>query len=530
MKTKSINLFIFTSLLIVFACERDWNNPWDEFNNLSPDEWAPQNLQIMDVSITEKKLTWTYDGDSRIEGFKLDRKKGDEPWQVAYQTFPKETREWNDTEITPDPSLTYQYRLYAFAGKNCSGQITKSVNAQISAPSNLQITPNSITSVTLSWQDNSNGEDGFKIDRKINSGAWELIFASVGSNLTSFTDININWQTNDYTYRVYSFYDSYNSSTIESAISWPEVNTTSASNVTYNSATSGGSVTIQGNYSISARGICYGTAANPDISGAHTTDGSGVGAFSSNLTGLIQVTSYNMRAYATTSFGTSYGPQINFTTLPWQCGTTFTDSRDNNDYLTVQIGNQCWMRENLAYLPSVSPSSNGSLSLSYYYVYGYEGTSVTEAIATSNYQTYGVLYNWPASSTACPEGWHLPSDAEWTVLTDYVSSQPEYLCNSNTDFIAKAFAANAFWNSSANVCAVGNDQNTNNATNFAVLPGGYRNYNGNFYDIGHYGTFWGSTQNSSGADWYRYLSSGNAVVSRIYDGKDYGFSMRCLRD
>ncbi len=687
-------LFSIITLVSFLSCERDWNNPWDEFNTHSPEEWAPQNLQITDVSITEKKLTWTYDGDSRIEGFKIDRKKGDEPWQVAYQIFPKETREWSDAEIIPDPSLTYEYRLYSFAGKNSSGgqtvpslvnfaaptnmqteklsdnsykltwtdnstgeqgfkidrkidenawitafakvpdnqttftdtnvfratnveyrvygfyegyesgkssittsaEITaptnlvisqssisyitltwqdnsngedgfrierkyeegdwefltttkynlfednnfqlntqvyyricayfgqynstwaeKDFNSQIPAPSNLQITPNSITSVTLNWLDNSNGEEGFKIDRKLNSGAWEIEFATVGSNQFSFTDNEVDWLQNNYYYRVYSHFGEYNSGTVENAISCPEVTTNAASNVTYNSAISGGSVTIQGNYSISARGICFGTSPNPDIFGPHTTDGSGAGSFSSNLTGLIPVTAYNMRAYATTSWGTSYGPHMNFTTLvsPWQCGTTFTDSRDNNDYFTVQIGNQCWMKENLAYLPSVSPSANGSQNSPYYYVYGYQGTNVTTAKATANYQTYGVLYNWPASLTACPVGWHLPSDAEWTILTDYLGGE-------SVAGGEMKETGTTHWQSP--------NTGATNSSGFTGLPGGDRDGSGSFGYIFQQSYTWSSSEYTIPNSLARRLSYNNANIIRNSYNKSYGFNVRCLRD
>jgi uncharacterized protein (TIGR02145 family) len=91
---------------------------------------------------------------------------------------------------------------------------------------------------------------------------------------------------------------------------------------------------------------------------------------------------------------------------------TFTDTRDGNVYNWVQIGDQVWMAENLAYLPSVNRVDDGSEDAtgSYYYVYGYDGTNVAEAKATTNYTTYGVLYNWTAamdgsvSSTANPSG------------------------------------------------------------------------------------------------------------------------------
>ena len=86
---------------------------------------------------------------------------------------------------------------------------------------------------------------------------------------------------------------------------------------------------------------------------------------------------------------------------------------DGKTYKTVKIGNQWWMAENLAYLPSVGPYDIQSVINPMYYVYDYLGTNVNEAKATENYRTYGVLYNWPAAKSACPIGWHLPSDEEW---------------------------------------------------------------------------------------------------------------------
>lgn len=94
----------------------------------------------------------------------------------------------------------------------------------------------------------------------------------------------------------------------------PSVTTTVASSVTQNSAISGGEVTSGGATEVTARGICWGTAINPDISGDHTIDGTGTGAFTSNLNGLLESTIYHVRAYATNSYGTSFGDDLQFTT------------------------------------------------------------------------------------------------------------------------------------------------------------------------------------------------------------------------
>ena len=97
---------------------------------------------------------------------------------------------------------------------------------------------------------------------------------------------------------------------------------------------------------------------------------------------------------------------------------TFTDSRDGKTYKWVKIGKQVWMAENLAYLPVVSTSAEGSLIDPYYYVYDYEGSDVATAKSNSAYSTYGALYNWPAAVEACPSGWHLPNENEWATLAE----------------------------------------------------------------------------------------------------------------
>ena len=86
----------------------------------------------------------------------------------------------------------------------------------------------------------------------------------------------------------------------------------------------------------------------------------------------------------------------------------FTDPRDGNVYPCVKIGNQVWMTENLRYLPSVNAPNDGSTTEPKYYVYGNTGTDVEVAKATTNYQTYGVLYNWPGAMASAPTGFHVP--------------------------------------------------------------------------------------------------------------------------
>ena len=221
-----------------------------------------------------------------------------------------------------------------------------------------------------------------------------------------------------------------------------------------------------------------------------------------------------------------YKPTIEETTSG-----TFIDSRDGNEYNWVQIGDQVWMAENLAYLPSVNMVADGSEDAagSYYYVYGYDGTNVADAKATDNYATYGVLYNWTAamdgeaSSTTnpsgiqgvCPAGWHVPSDAEWTELTDYLGGE--------------SVAGGKLKETGTTHWASPNTGATNE-TGFTALPGGYRNVDGTFGDIGSYGHWWSATEFNAASAWYRYVGDDHSDVGRSRYFKEVGFSVRCVRD
>jgi uncharacterized protein (TIGR02145 family) len=214
---------------------------------------------------------------------------------------------------------------------------------------------------------------------------------------------------------------------------------------------------------------------------------------------------------------------------------TFVDSRDGNEYEWITLGDQIWMAENLAYLPSVNTTGSTHGLDPRYYVYEYDGTDVEEAKSSFNYTTYGVLYNWPAATDACPTGWHLPADEEWMELEiylgmSYTEAYSEYY--RGTDQGSQLAGNEALWvdNALENNYAFG-------STGFDALPGGF--YYSSFIDIGYDGYWWTASEYESSAhqyqgiythSWARRIRNSYSSVWRSYDYKGEGFSVRCVKD
>lgn len=203
---------------------------------------------------------------------------------------------------------------------------------------------------------------------------------------------------------------------------------------------------------------------------------------------------------------------------------TFTDSRDGKVYKTIKIGNQTWLAENLAYLPVVNRSTEGSATETRYYVYGYQGNDVNEAKATTNYQTYGALYNYKAAVQACPPGWHLPTDEEWKELETFIGINPDLLDGNGGrgEPEGDKLKATSGWE---------NNGNGSNESGFTAIPGGIRAYEGTFNVKGEWAEFWSSTSDGTpNASWNRYLVYENSEVGRWPFDHQYGLSVRCVKD
>ena len=199
---------------------------------------------------------------------------------------------------------------------------------------------------------------------------------------------------------------------------------------------------------------------------------------------------------------------------------SFIDTRDGNEYATVKIGEQTWMAENLRYVGNVSMGSMASSAIAYRY---YPSNNA------SNVSTYGYLYNWTAamngssSSSAnpsgvqgiCPNGWHLPSNDEWTQLRDALD---------NTDVGPKLAGSAELW---ASGTLSGNS--SFGTSGFNALPSGA--YMTNQYPyFGEATYFWSATENDSDNGLGRSLRYNSTGCSVLMGGKQQGYSIRCVRN
>jgi len=195
-------LLIIPLLFLFTTCEkpeRIWSNPNDPESERSV--WTPTDLQIEQISVTQIKLNWNDNAEGE-DGFKIDRKIDDGVWEIGYGEVKEDYVEWIDTSAVPH-SINH-YRLYAFARENNSEIIEKSINPSFPTPTNLQVIQISDVEIKLTWEDNSYGEDGYRIDRKVSDGSWDVGYGDVSSDIEEWNDnSSILNQVNHY--RIYGY-------------------------------------------------------------------------------------------------------------------------------------------------------------------------------------------------------------------------------------------------------------------------------------------------------------------------------------
>jgi uncharacterized protein (TIGR02145 family) len=303
--------------------------------------------------------------------------------------------------------------------------------------------------------------------------------------------------------------------------------------VTQTKTISGGNIISDGGYMVTAKGVCWSTRQKPTIKDSYTNDGSGTGAFTSEISGLSVGIKYYIRAYATTENGTAYGNEVEI--MDHTGIEASVVDIDGNIYKTIGIGSQIWVAENLR----VSKYSNGDyLSL--------PGNDMWWRMITtgcyawfdddSTWQNiYGALYDWVAVSDArglCPEGWHIPGDNDWLKMINYIDVDSTQLGNvlkscrqvgsslggeCNTEVHPR-------WDEDASHS--GSDQ-----FKFGALPGGFRLFDGSFPNfLGSNGQWWSSEKTDGGSTAIAYgLNSSSSILYRDKFNKRFGFSVRCVK-
>ena len=531
--------YLFISLLFLFVvsvqCAKEEDSKGNSTTTVVP--LAPSNLTGTIVN-NQVILTWT-DNSTNETGFKIERMTGTGSWSVK-GSIATDILTYTDTGVAE--GATYTYRVYSFnAAGNSSGY---SNSNQITIPNAVTlpvVTTTTVTAIeiTTAASGGSVSSDGgasvtargvvwstnatptIALSTKTTDGSGTGGYSSAITGLTSNTTYHIRAYATNSSGTAYGnerTFKTINAATLP-IISY----TTTVTAIEITTAASGGSVDSDGGVPVTARGVVWSTNATPTIAlSTKTTDGSGTGGYSSAITGLTANTTYHIRAYATNSSGTTYGNERTFKTY---IVTVPVTDYDGNTYQTVTICNQVWTQTNL----NVSHYRNGDVI-----------PQVTDQTEWANLTTgawcyylnstvkgdiYGKLYNWYAvndSRGLAPTGWHVPTDAEWNTLlvTDCLvgngsGSKGDQLKEAGTEHWDYDYVS---------------PENATNSSHFTALPGGYRENIGNFNYIGGNGFWWSSSENATTHAWYRTLGYSNHNVDREYKQKQFGFSVRCLKD
>jgi uncharacterized protein (TIGR02145 family) len=295
------------------------------------------------------------------------------------------------------------------------------------------------------------------------------------------------------------------SSCKKSSPSIATISTNDVTSITGTTATSGGNVTTDGGNGVTERGICYSTTHSPTINNTKISNGSGTGTFVITLTGLVNNTTYYIRAYAINDAGIGYGQEVSFTT----------------DFESISIGAQTWMKRNLDVskyrngdtIPQVTDAATwASLTTGAWCYYNND---------PANGQTYGKLYNWYAvndSRNLAPAGWHIP--AYGTELYDLIN----FLGGNVVAGSLLKETGTSHWNSP--------NTDATNSSGFTALPGGFRSYDGTFSGKADLGNWWSATENFFlvSTAWFCPLVKDNGSANLNFFNKSAGFSIRCIKD
>jgi uncharacterized protein (TIGR02145 family) len=379
--------------------------------------------------------------------------------------------------------------------------------------------PTSVTAYGVCWSTTDNPTIA---DSKTPVGIGDGSFSSYITSLTGNTT---------YYFRAYATNiegTTYGSTmTFKTSPTVPTMSTLAVNNIVVGSAKCDIKILSNGGAPITTYGVCYGTTPNPSLSNynSYTSSFTITDNSTHTITALIAYTKYYVRAYATNSVGTAYGNDLEFVAKGTEAnnGIIFNSNlsygtvsdNEGNSYKTITIGTQTWMAENLRatkfrngdVIPQTSSDSQ-DLTIEETPIYQWE---------VLNPLVYGRLYTWFAATDSrniCPEGWHIPTDAEWNTLTDYIGG-----ISGSADKMREV--GTTHWTG------------TNNATNssgFTALPSGYIQATTFETFVSGSGVWWSSTSPKVESATCRNIYGSFANVQKPNYSKKFGVAIRCVKD
>ena len=508
MKKKLVSRFILTlSLLAVSACDREWTSPYDANYKLNP----PTLLSVEPLNDTSIRITWKNNEDF-AKGFVI-QKKVDSGDYIEIETVDANILTIIDTTCELGAEYTYLIRSKIETNVSANSNMLPGATS-FPAPSALGVNIISDNEVLVTWVDNCDFEDGYRLERDEGNGFTHL--AELNTDITAFADSSLLYGIN-YTYRVAGYTENNISTWLVSdmtntdfpaptnltahAISDSEIELSWLDNCSFEDGflverdNGAGFIEL---YSVQANETSY------------IDNELDYGNFYSYR--LWAYTINRNSEYSNTAAAFAIMPAIDF---------------DGNVYPSVLIGDQVWMGKNL----KVTHYRNGDAipNLTSFDDWVNSSTSGALCYYENNYYSYsiyGALYNWAAVvdvKTIAPEGWHVPTDEEWKVLEIYLGMDT---------LSADATSWRGLDEGDKIKSTTGwiDDGGGTNSSSFNALPGGIRG-GGSDSNLGYGGYFWSSTQSDhpDGA-WPRILFSGYSQVLRYSYAKHQGLSVRCVRD
>lgn len=328
---------------------------------------------------------------------------------------------------------------------------------------------------------------------------------------------------------------------------FPKDNTIS-SNITLSNITASSvdvSVSLNSDYVVDEYGLCWSESQSPSVDNSHEVVGHGKtnGGLQSTISDLQSNTTYYIRAYYSNDGVVSYSDEKCFTTN-FVCGTSTIKDYDGNIYNTVQIGNQCWMKENLRtthYGDGQEITENLGYNPAIIGCYFYPHSEYSP----QSVETYGYLYDHPAAAhsqngfTICPFGWHLPTDEEWIMMEKSIGLTTSQANSSGyRGQVASKICEDelGLWDESTVSNSPGDYTASNrNATGFSAVPAGVVYHIGGKSGPYRVAAFWTRTWAAGMANeqqfyYMRQLTYDNAGIRRLATDKRNGYSVRCVKD